>query len=507
MGDANLNPADYSLEDIYTLMDVDEPTVPEITFAANAIIEQANEEGNDTLAELIKALRDKAIVEIQANAENETYAPQHEDDPRIADLWQKEYKTQPNPEQKKHITDRAQEVQMYEDENPHPVLFRNQLGVSNSYNVPVAQGTMNPNLKNTVSRIVCIDSQFRQNILPYKSGNFNTPSLNTDYTLDLSDPLKNVISIRLNSIQIPTSWYTFSKHLGNTHFQVDGKSVYIDDGYYDATSLCSALNTAEPILDFSLNQVSNKISIKNTSMKNTSTDPIKLTFYKPGGLGNTSTEATTYINNNLGWYLGFRIEPDVSGGAIEITIPAGEEIVADSQLNLYGPRYFILAVDDFNQNHLNKGLVNTIDGTTKLALPDYYTPDCSCNRSTQPFPYKSPIKQMAPQNPRKLTKAQLYSVNEIILNQSVPNLRAPGPTTTNTLATIPLKGISLLRKSSPPEPFVETGIALQTNKREYFGPVNIERLRVRLLDDKGNIVDLNDSDWSFTMIVDQLYQY
>lgn len=143
MGDVNLDPDNYSLEDIYTLMDVDEPTVPELTYAANAIIEQANEEGNDTLAELIQALRDKAIVEIQANAEKETYTPQHEDDPRIADIWQKEYKTQPNPEQKKHITERAQEVQLYEDENPHPVLFRNQLGVSNTYNPPVTQGTMN----------------------------------------------------------------------------------------------------------------------------------------------------------------------------------------------------------------------------------------------------------------------------------------------------------------------------------------------------------------------------
>jgi hypothetical protein len=505
MGDVNLNPADYSLDDIYTLMDLDEPTVPEITYAANAIIDQANKERNDTLVELIKALRDKAVIEIQANAEKETYAQQHEDDPRIADLWQKEYKTQPNQKQHSKITDRTQEVQMYEDENPHPVLFRNQLGVSNTYNVPVAQGTINPNLKNIVSRIVCIDSQFRQNILPYNSGNFNTPSLNTDYTLDLSDHLKNVLSIRLNSIQIPTSWYTFSKHLGNTQFQVNGLSVYIEDGYYDADSLCVALNADVSGLDFSLNKISNKIIITNKSEGGK-----KLTFYKPGGLGNTSMGATTYINNNLGWYLGFRREPAVSGGAIEIIIDVSGVITADAPLNLYGPRYFILAIDDFNQNHLNKGLINTIDGTTKVALPDYYTPampDCSCNTVKQPFPYKFPIKQMVAQNPRKLTKAQLYSVNEIILNRSVPNLRAPGPTTTNTLATIPLKGISALRNATPPEPFVETGIALQTNKREYFGPVNIERLRVRLLDDKGNIVDLNDNDWSFTMIVDQLYQY
>ena len=498
MGDVNLNPADYSLDDIYTLMDLDEPTVPEITYAANAIIDQANKERNDTLVELIKALRDKAVVEIQANAEKETYAPQHEDDPRIADVWHQEYKTQPNQNQRSKITDRTQEVQMYEDENPHPVQLRNKLGVSNTYNVPVAQGTINPNLKNIVSRIVCIDSQFRQNILPYKSGNFNTPSLNTDYTLDLSDHLKNVLSIRLNSIQIPTSWYTFSKHLGNTQFQVNGKSVYIEDGYYDADSLCVALNADVSGLDFSLNKISNKIRI-------TSVSDITLTFYKPGGLGNTSMGATTYINNNLGWYLGFRREPDVSGGAIEIIITSGNPITADAPLNLYGPRYFILAIDDFNQNHLNKGLINTIDGTTKVALPDYYTPDCSCNTVQQPFPYKFPIKQMVAQNPRKLTKAQLYSVNEIILNRSVPNLRAPGPTTTNTLATIPLKGISALRNATPPEPFVETGIALQTNKREYFGPVNIEKLRITLYDEYGRILNLNNMDWSCAITFECMY--
>ena len=98
-------------------------------------------------------------------------------------------------------------------------------------------------------------------------------------------------------------------------------------------------------------------------------------------------------------------------------------------------------------------------------------------------------------------------MNEILLNQSVSNVRTKGPTTSNTLAIIPLDGISNLRNTQPPSPFVATEMSLQTNKREYFGPVNIERLRVRLLDDKGNIVDLNDNDWSFTMVIEQLYQY
>ena len=51
------------------------------------------------------------------------------------------------------------------------------------------------------------------------------------------------------------------------------------------------------------------------------------------------------------------------------------------------------------------------------------------------------------------------------------------------------------------------GPDLQANERVYFGPVDIERVRVRLIDDKGNTVNLNGVDWSFTLSIEQLYQY
>jgi hypothetical protein len=39
--------------------------------------------------------------------------------------------------------------------------------------------------------------------------------------------------------------------------------------------------------------------------------------------------------------------------------------------------------------------------------------------------------------------------------------------------------------------------------RNYIKPTNIERLSVALLDDKGNLVNLYDNDWSFTLILEQ----
>ena len=44
------------------------------------------------------------------------------------------------------------------------------------------------------------------------------------------------------------------------------------------------------------------------------------------------------------------------------------------------------------------------------------------------------------------------------------------------------------------------------NGRRYFGPVT-EKLRVRLLDDKGHPVDLHGGDISFSLILERLYQY
>ena len=55
--------------------------------------------------------------------------------------------------------------------------------------------------------------------------------------------------------------------------------------------------------------------------------------------------------------------------------------------------------------------------------------------------------------------------------------------------------------------YIEFGGSLQDNKRIYFGPVNIERMRVKLMDDKGNTVNMNGADWSVTLISENLYQY
>ena len=38
-----------------------------------------------------------------------------------------------------------------------------------------------------------------------------------------------------------------------------------------------------------------------------------------------------------------------------------------------------------------------------------------------------------------------------------------------------------------------------SNSRSYFGPINIQKMRAQLLDEYGNILDLNNMDFSFSL--------
>ena len=45
-----------------------------------------------------------------------------------------------------------------------------------------------------------------------------------------------------------------------------------------------------------------------------------------------------------------------------------------------------------------------------------------------------------------------------------------------------------------------------TKTRKYNGPVNIKKIHIKILDKFGNIVDLNNMDFSFTIEVEILYE-
>jgi hypothetical protein len=201
-------------------------------------------------------------------------------------------------------------------------------------------------------------------------------------------------------------------------------------------------------------------------------------------------------------------------------------------VDLNGPKYLILAVDDYNQNHVNNSLVSITQIPSDIKMPNYFSSDIpkyNVTQNTNNFSlsetngllvagkfnpsqvkyanvyYNSNFTDVSGNKPpRALTQSQVYTINEINKNKSRnTNYLMKAPTNSDILALIPVKTSGV----NTGDLLVDLTSPLQENLRSYFGPVTIDRLGVRLLDDKGNVLNMNGADWCVTLMCECLYQY
>lgn len=164
--------------------------------------------------------------------------------------------------------------------------------------------------------------------------------------------------------------------------------------------------------------------------------------------------------------------------------------------------YFMIILDDFNQNHLNDGLVTVAPNDNSVTLPHYATRK-NYRGCTDPITntQESSINNN-PSSTAGLTQNQIYSIEQIIEAQNQTRSRmSNGPYVKDMFALLPVKA-----SSAPGSMYVEFGGTLQQQERVYFGPVNIRRIAIKLCNDKGDVVDLNGNNWSFQLVCEQLYR-
>ncbi len=274
--DMNLNVQDYDQEDLLTLLNIQdkEPiNYDDIVNASQPYIEKYTSEDNYDLANFFQQVQNQLLEDIDYD---EPENIQKQESSQLGSLWQNQNVSQQQtaPTQADRVTDRKQQVQVF-NENDNFVMNRNQLGISNNYQLPVAQGQLNPNLKNTTTRVINIDSQYRENIIPYTS-NPDGPSSATNFTLDLSDPIHNAIEIKVTSYQIPFSWYLIDGdwksnncfYVCNNNTPFDCSMIDISSGNYTQVELVDAVNNSLSDkglshLDISYNSVNGKSFIPN----------------------------------------------------------------------------------------------------------------------------------------------------------------------------------------------------------------------------------------------------
>ena len=307
--------------------------------------------------------------------------------------------------------------------------------------------------------------------------------------------------MKLHSIHIPTTWHTFDPFLGNTYFYLDNLRIEIPSGNYNITDLIIVLNTSVhnvvPDLPelFIYNKYNNRISIleyPNSIISNIILYDETNTFLPP---------QNTYfakINQSLGWAMGFRLEKDNNG---IVSLPINITHIAHAPVNIFGYKFFSLSIDDYNQNIHSNSIVTIGSNKSIIQLPTNYTPEIQCINENSIN--KTPT--ILPSYPRKFTLSQMYSINETIASQKKNNNRVKQNIVNNTLTIIPVTE-NALTNSATNKPYINMDRILGANIRRYFGPVNIERMKISLHDLNGNIVNLQGADWSFTLTIEQLHK-
>lgn len=377
-----------------------------------------------------------------------------------------------------------------------------------AYSRPYARGTVNPVERETIKYLLTINSKFRPEYKPYNNALLettyqetfpsqgdlirnkifcrNNPAIvkkvieleacsmstkqsyknfESDFTIDLQEPLVNVISIKLAGLEMINGYYPVSEYLGTnvftiTTFQYDETTspdesdnlsdvnehtISISQGTYSVVELTDAINalflesTTLELNAVELNydtlsgrfnfiirteDADGNLIIPSTGMA----FGFQLDFRNP-----LYPERSLFYN--LGWMMGFR-ESHYTMSSNYITSATTTSLIGingDAIANLIGTNYFLLEVDDFNNNN-----------------PVVLNYNCDTE----------------------------YSFNIRNILGKIPNAAS---------------GTDILFEDSSDRIF---------KKRNYFGPVRIKKLKIRILDENGRQIDLNNCNFTVNIEVE-----
>ena len=304
-----------------------------------------------------------------------------------------------------------------------------------TFQTNISRSNLNVVKRKTFNQTVMMNTLFREDY---------TSTLSTDFNIVLPAYFKNVLSLRLSSLQLPNVMYNISAAFGNNTMYIDVDDggpngiVTMPDGNYDINSfitvLQTQLNTQLSTTNFSVtyDQYTQKITITYTDL--ILNPSFIMVFYVPTKKNNKYEYEDKYkpdtdyrknecvdisqIYKGFGWFMGYRKAE--YGGATTYTT---EAVYSSSPYE-----YIYFTLNDYNMSQSQ----NIFGMFSKSILGD--------------------------------------------------NILAIIPVTSNSFNICFDNGVNLLEK-----------------KREYYGPVNIQRLKIQLLNQYGEILCLNNMDFSFSL--------
>jgi hypothetical protein len=343
-----------------------------------------------------------------------------------------------------------------------------------SHNIQFPKSMINPVYKETLTQLVSIDSIFRERTEMSNDINYYTSS--SHFVYNFANPLKNVISMSISSIEIPVVWYLINE--GNNTFTIETKNnpdnvtpdtihtIIIPVGSYDNAGLITTMNNIFTnignglqyiIFGIDTNTGKSYFRAKKSGYDDTAvgandpyiSDPnpvnpffFNIYFYKD--FSKLCEKKTLKEYDSLGWLLGFRsVSYSVQKSNVlydyytyETAHTLFNYVISEGAYGTSAYNYIYVDIDDFNNNFKSSGII-------------------ADNRD--------------------------YVLSNTILGRiSIPN-----------------PANSILFGNGSDKVF---------KTREYFGPITINRLELRLIDKYGNMLNLQNNDWSIALEFTVLYQ-
>jgi len=219
-----------------------------------------------------------------------------------------------------------------------------------------------------VKHIVNVDSRFRDN--PWSSNA-------AEYYFSLLSPVRNVLRVRVTSVEFPNNYKFFTEGRRNVTLRLlwlDGGltgttlsvDVVVEDGNYTAGDMMEALSAAIEASAFPYTVTVGFSEITGHFTFDTSGSSAKFGI-EPGGGGWPERE----FDYGLAYYLGFSrarvhrsvARTDVSGG--------GWRLESDKCANFAGDNYLFLRVNDFACVRQTVNLYEDVAGTRKRDQSDF----------------------------------------------------------------------------------------------------------------------------------------
>ncbi len=368
--------------------------------------------------------------------------------------------------------DKAREFLMLNIDTPRSqnVIHPKHVDINNVYNHKYPSGLVNPIERQIQTKSLCINSLFRTNYLNSESSSF-------DYVIPT--PIENVISMRVSFVEIPNFWYNISSKRKNNMFTINlfnmqfmgvpvdntSHTIVIEDGNYSSSALVDYLNnyfyTNSQGLDFlivSIDEINARLVIRAKHPSDNDQDLIY-----------PFDESSNYYSPDFTFQIIFNESP-FSDTSYKQTQSLS---YFKSCANIFGFR-------------LNEYTVTRSNIHKKYSLNVTYEGYLISDFSYGNYQYEYLFLEINDYH------------NNFTTNTVISLIGNNNYVSDNIIAVIPITG------GSNTITYNDSNDGINKS-REYFGPVKLSKLSIRILNQYGEAIDCNGYDYFTILEIQQLY--